>query len=82
MGMVRTEGNISKTLPDKSEPKIIALESATDMQCHNELSRKLVLIRAVITPSLESPSHIQTNSGQDSRYRATVSPFLKPCDLK
>ena len=70
-------------LPDRSQPNIIALQSAaTDMQCHNESCRKLVLIRAVITPSLDSPSHIQTNSGQDSRNRAIVSPFLKPCDLK
>ena len=63
-------------LPDRSAPKIIALTSAVDIQCHRESSRRLVLISPVITPSLDNPSHMQTYSGQDSRKRATTSPFL------
>ena len=69
-------------LPEKSVPKIIPFTVATDMQCQSESSRRLVLRRAVITPSLDNPSHIQMNSGELSNKRATTSPFWYPCDLK
>lgn len=72
----------SKLLPARSDPYNTALASAVDTQWHSESCLRLVLIRAVITPSLDNPSHKHTNSGHDSRNRATLSPFLKPSDLK
>lgn len=66
----------SKLLPARSDPYNIALAPAVDTQWHSESSLRLALIRAVITPSLDNPSHKQTNSGQDSKNRATLSPFL------
>lgn len=73
---------ISYYLPEKSVPKIIPFTLATDMQCQSESSRRLVLIREVITPSLDKPSQTQTNSGEDSNKRAMTSPLWYPCDMK
>lgn len=69
---------VGRTVPEKSVPKIIALTSTADTQCHSESRLRLVLMSAVITLSLDNPSHIQTNSGHDSRSKATLSPFLYP----
>lgn len=69
-------------LPDRSVPKITALTEATDIQWKSESTRRLVLISAVTTPSLDNPSQMQINSGQFSKKRATTSPFWYPCALK
>lgn len=46
----------------------------TFIECPNVSARKLVLIRAVITPILDKPSQIHTYSGQLSINKATTSP--------
>lgn len=48
------------------------------MECANVSARRLLLIRAVITPILDKPSQIHTYSGQLSINKATISPRLRP----
>lgn len=59
-----------------------ALQLAISMECFNGSLVRLVFIKAVITPILERPSHIQTYSGRDSSNKAIASPRLKPSSLK
>lgn len=52
------------------------------MECAKVSARKLLLIRADITPILDRPSQMHTYSGQLSMNKATMSPRLRPCSLK
>lgn len=53
---------------------MIAEQFDTFIECPNVSARKLLLIKAVITPILDKPSQIHTYSGQLSMNRATTSP--------
>lgn len=52
------------------------------IECANVSERKLLLIKATITPILDKPSQMHTYSGQLSMYKATISPRTRPRSLK
>lgn len=54
----------------------------TFIECANASARKLLLMRATVTPIFDKPSQMQTYSGQLSMNKATMSPRLRPCCLK
>jgi len=65
-----------------SLPIMTAEQFDTFIECANVSARKLLLIKATITPILDKPSQMHTYSGQLSMYKATTSPRLNPCSLK
>lgn len=65
-----------------SLPIMTAEQFDTFIECANASERKLLLIKATITPILDKPSQMHTYSGQLSMYKATISPRLSPCSLK
>jgi hypothetical protein len=65
-----------------SLPIMTAEQFDTFMECANASARRLLLIKATITPILDKPSQMHTYSGQLSMYKATISPRLSPCSLK
>ena len=79
------EGNIFVIpyLPSAiSSPKITALHPTILKQWISWAPLRLVLIKAVVTLNLASPSQRKTYSGWVSINRAITSPVLKPWRLK